>query len=62
MLVLSRMRNEVILIGDDVKVLVVDIRGDKVRLGISAPSEIAIDRLELREKKNRDKENEGKSE
>lgn len=36
-LVLSRQRDEVITIGDDVEVTVVDIRGDKVRLGISAP-------------------------
>lgn len=51
MLVLSRKHNEVILIGDKIEVRVVDIRGDKVRLGISAPSGIVIDRLEVRKKK-----------
>lgn len=37
MLVLSRQRDETIMIGDDIEVTVVDIRGDKVRLGINAP-------------------------
>ncbi|MCZ6612868.1 MAG: carbon storage regulator, partial [Planctomycetota bacterium] len=37
MLVLSRRRDETIMIGDDVELTVVDIRGDKVRLGITAP-------------------------
>ena len=37
MLVLSRQRDETIMIGDDIELTVVDIRGDKVRLGIKAP-------------------------
>ena len=37
MLVLSRQRDQAIMIGDDIEVSVVDIRGDKVRLGINAP-------------------------
>lgn len=53
MLVLSRMRDEVIVIGkgkDAIEIMVCDIRGDKVRLGISAPKEIVIRRKEIREK------------
>ena len=41
MLVLSRQRDESIMIGDNIVVTIVDIRGDKVRLGINAPAEIA---------------------
>lgn len=47
MLVLSRQRDETIMIGDDVAITVVDIRGDKVRLGISAPTSIAVHRKEV---------------
>ncbi len=47
MLVLSRQRDETIMIGDDVEVTVVDIRGDKVRLGITAPAHIAVHRKEV---------------
>jgi len=47
MLVLSRQRDETIMIGDDVEVTVVDIRGDKVRLGINAPREIQVHRKEV---------------
>jgi carbon storage regulator len=49
MLVLSRQRDETIMIGDDVEVTVVDIRGDKVRLGITAPREIQVHRKEVYE-------------
>lgn len=47
MLVLSRHRDETIIIGDDIELTVVDIRGDKVRLGIKAPSHIAVHRKEV---------------
>ena len=47
MLVLSRLRDETIMIGDDVEITVVDIRGDKVRLGINAPTTIAVHRKEV---------------
>ncbi len=47
MLVLSRQRDETIMIGDDVEITVVDIRGDKVRLGITAPREIQVHRKEV---------------
>ena len=49
MLVLSRHRDESIIIGDDIKITVVDIRGDKVRLGINAPVEIPVHRQEVYE-------------
>jgi carbon storage regulator len=49
MLVLSRQRDESIIIGDNIVVTIVDIRGDKVRLGINAPSEIPVHRQEIYE-------------
>jgi len=49
MLVLSRQRDESIMIGDNVVVTIVDIRGDKVRLGIEAPGEIPVHRREVYE-------------
>jgi carbon storage regulator len=50
MLVLSRKTNESIVIGDNIVITVVDIRGDKVRLGIVAPKEIAVHRREVYDK------------
>lgn len=47
MLVVSRKRSEVIHIGEDVEVMIVEIRGDKVRLGITAPRELAVHRREV---------------
>ncbi len=47
MLVLSRQRDETIMIGDDVEITIVDIRGDKVRLGINAPRHIQVHRKEV---------------
>ncbi|MEK7710649.1 MAG: carbon storage regulator CsrA [Planctomycetota bacterium] len=47
MLVLSRQRDETIMIGDEVEITVVDIRGDKVRLGITAPRHIQVHRKEV---------------
>ena len=47
MLVLTRKRDEVIMIGDNVEITVVDIRGDKVRLGITAPREIQVHRKKV---------------
>ena len=49
MLVLTRHRDECIMIGDDVVITVVDIRGDKVRLGIDAPQHIPVHRQEVYE-------------
>jgi carbon storage regulator len=47
MLVLSRQRDESIVIGDNIVITIVDIRGDKVRLGINAPAEIPVHRQEV---------------
>ena len=47
MLVLSRQRDQTIMIGDDVEITIVDIRGDKVRLGITAPRHIQVHRKEV---------------
>lgn len=47
MLVLSRQRDESIIIGDNIVITVVDIRGDKVRLGIEAPKEVPVHRQEV---------------
>ena len=47
MLVLSRHKNEAIVIDGQIKVTVVEIKGDKIRLGIEAPREIAVWREEL---------------
>jgi len=49
MLVLSRKKDEAIVIGDSIRITVVDIQGDKVRLGIEAPRELAVYRQELYE-------------
>ncbi|MGY8732163.1 MAG: carbon storage regulator CsrA [Pirellulales bacterium] len=47
MLVLSRNTNESIIIGNDITITIVAIQGDKVRLGIDAPREIPVHRLEV---------------
>ena len=47
MLVLSRKKNESIVIENDIIITVVDIRGDKVRLGIEAPKEVSVHRREV---------------
>ena len=47
MLVLSRKKNESIVINNDIVVTIVEIRGDKVRLGIEAPKEIPVHRREV---------------
>ena len=49
MLVLSRKKNESIIINDDIVVTVVEIRGDKVRLGIEAPKDVSVHRREVYE-------------
>jgi carbon storage regulator len=56
MLVLSRQRDETIMIGDEIEITVVDIRGDKVRLGIAAPTRIAVHRKEVYEAIKRENE------
>ena len=55
MLVLSRQKDESIMVGDNVEITIVDVRGDKVRLGITAPKEIAVHRKEVYEAIQREK-------
>jgi len=55
MLVLSRQRDESIMIGDDVEITIVDVRGDKVRLGITAPKHIPVHRREIYDAIQREK-------
>ena len=55
MLVLSRQRDESIMIGDNVEIIIVDVRGDKVRLGITAPKEIPVHRREIYDTIQREK-------
>ncbi len=55
MLVLSRQKDESIVIGDDVEITIVDVRGDRVRLGITAPKEIPVHRREIYDAIQREK-------
>ena len=59
MLVLSRQKDESIIIGDDIEITIVDVRGDKVRLGINAPRTISVHRKEIYDAIQREKENYG---
>lgn len=56
MLVLSRERNQIIKIGDDIEIMIVDIRGDKVRLGINAPPNTTVHRQEVYDAIKREQE------
>lgn len=47
MLVLTRKKNEAIVINDDIEIVVVEVRGDKVRLGINAPKAVPVHRREV---------------
>lgn len=47
MLVLSRTKDQSIIIGDNIKITIVDVRGDKVRLGITAPKDVPVHREEI---------------
>ena len=47
MLVLARKLNESIMIGDDIEVVIIDIKGDQVKLGIRAPKNIIVHRMEV---------------
>jgi len=62
MLVLSRQRDESIMIGDDVEIIIVDVRGDKVRLGITAPKNIPVHRREIYDAIQREKSEKKESE
>ncbi len=64
MLVLSRKKNESVILGDKIRVVVLDVRGDKVQLGIEAPSDVLVyrsevfDRIRQRDEKSRKDEDE----
>ena len=47
MLVLARKLNESIMIGDDIEVVIIDIKGDQVKLGIRAPKNVTVHRMEI---------------
>jgi len=55
MLVLSRKKNEAIKINDNIEIVVVEIRGDKVRLGINAPKDVPVHRQEIYDQINHKK-------
>jgi carbon storage regulator len=55
MLVLSRFKDESIMVGEDVEVTIVDVRGNKVRLGITAPKNIPVHRREVYEAIHRER-------
>ena len=61
MLVLSRKKDEKIVIGDNITIMVIEIRGDKVRLGIDAPREVTVHRQEVYEaiKREQDEQQKG---
>ena len=58
MLVLSRKKDEKIIIGDSITIMVIEIRGDKVRLGIDAPKDVTVHRQEVYEAIKREQEQE----
>lgn len=62
MLVLSRKKNERIVIGDKITIMVIEIRGDKVRLGIDAPSNVSVHRQEVYEAIRREQGSESSEE
>ena len=62
MLVLSRKKNESIVINNDITIVVVEIRGDKVRLGVEAPKEVPVHRREVYDAINRMNQDKTKSE
>ena len=62
MLILTRQKEQIIMIGDDIEITVVDISGNKIRLGIKAPSDIPVHRKEIYEAIQREKEEAEKAE
>lgn len=62
MLVLSRKKNESIVINDDITIVVVEIRGDKVRLGVEAPREVPVHRREVYDAIKRSEQQSGNGE
>ncbi len=60
MLVLTRERDQIIMIGDDIEVRIVDIRGDKIRIGVTAPQNVAVHRKEVYDEIQRHKKKDKK--
>ena len=56
MLVLTRQRDQTIMIGDDIEITIVDVRGDRVRIGIAAPQSVRVYRKEIYNAIQRDRE------
>ncbi len=56
MLVLTRQRDQTIMIGDDIEITIVDVRGDRVRIGIAAPQSVRVYRKEIYNAIQKDKE------
>ena len=56
MLVLSRQSDETIIIGDNIRITIVEVRGDKVRIGIDAPRDVTVHRQEIYDAIRRDAE------
>lgn len=54
MLVLARSENEVICIGSNIRIVIVDVCGNRVRVGVEAPADVPIDRLEVMQAKQAD--------
>ena len=54
MLILTRKPGETLTIGDDITVTVLAVRGNQVRIGTTAPKDVAVDRLEVHERKKRE--------
>ncbi|MEY2725425.1 MAG: hypothetical protein RLZZ458_1292 [Planctomycetota bacterium] len=61
MLVLSRQSDEAIIIGDNIRVTIVEVRGDKVRIGIDAPRDVTVHRQEIYDAIRRDTEREARN-
>lgn len=62
MLILTRRVGETLMVGDDVTVTVLGVKGNQVRIGVNAPKEVAVHREEIYERIKRERSSEGGSE